>query len=139
MAPPIPATFPTRSPRIVPSARSAPERLQTTSWNHNLNVLNAQLATMVVLANSGSTMDFCSFYEISFPVASFFFLSHSGRIILFMTYSTYDKFNGSALSTKHSTAKWFKIDQIGNTSDGGYKYQQDIGAHHSPCSFNLFF
>jgi len=32
------------------------------------------------------------------------------------------------LTVQHSTAKWFKIDQIGNKSDGGYnlKYQQDV-------------
>ena len=39
--------------------------------------------------------------------------------------STCDKFNGS-------TAKWFKIDQIGKKSDGNTWYQQDISAYHSP-------
>jgi len=32
-------------------------------------------------------------------------------------YSTCRKFN----------AEWFKIDQIGNKSDGGYTYQRDVG------------
>jgi hypothetical protein len=41
--------------------------------------------------------------------------------------STCDKFNGS-------TAKWFKIDQIGKESDGNTWYQQDISAYHSPLS-----
>jgi hypothetical protein len=38
--------------------------------------------------------------------------------------STCDKFNGS-------TAKFFKIDQIGKKSDGNTWYQQDISAYHS--------
>jgi Auxiliary Activity family 9 (formerly GH61) len=38
--------------------------------------------------------------------------------------STCDKFNGS-------TAKWFKIDQMGKKSDGKTWYQQDISAYHS--------
>ncbi len=38
--------------------------------------------------------------------------------------STCDKFNGS-------TAKWFKIDQIGKKSDGNTWYQQDVSAYHS--------
>jgi hypothetical protein len=42
--------------------------------------------------------------------------------------STCDKFNGS-------TAKWFKIDQIGKKSDGNTWYQQDISAYRSPFSF----
>jgi hypothetical protein len=41
--------------------------------------------------------------------------------------STCDKFNGS-------TAKWFKIDQIGKESDGNTWYQQDISAYHSPVA-----
>ena len=41
--------------------------------------------------------------------------------------STCDKFNGS-------TAKWFKIDQIGKKSDGNTWYQQDVGAYRSPLS-----
>ena len=40
--------------------------------------------------------------------------------------STCDKFNGS-------TAKWFKIDQIGKESDSTW-YQQDISAYYSPLS-----
>jgi hypothetical protein len=47
-----------RSPRIVPSARSAQERLQTTSLNRNLNILNAQLVTIVVPANICAVMEF---------------------------------------------------------------------------------
>ena len=68
--------------------------------------------------------------------------AHSSRVLFFipslipqwphntgplMTYmaacdtSTCDKFNGS-------TAKWFKIDQIGKKSDGSTWYQQDISA-----------
>ena len=43
--------------------------------------------------------------------------------------STCDKFNGS-------TAKWFKIDQIGKESDGNTWYQQDISAYHSPLSYS---
>jgi hypothetical protein len=39
--------------------------------------------------------------------------------------STCDKFNGS-------TAKFFKIDQIGKESDGNTWYQQDISTYHSP-------
>ena len=41
--------------------------------------------------------------------------------------STCDKFNGS-------TAKWFKIDQIGKKSDGNTWYQQDVGAYRSHLS-----
>ena len=44
--------------------------------------------------------------------------------------STCDKFNGS-------TAKWFKIDQIGKTSDGNTWYQQEVCAYHSLPSLNL--
>jgi hypothetical protein len=43
--------------------------------------------------------------------------------------STCDKFNGS-------TAKWFKIDQIGKESDGNTWYQQDISTYHSFLSFS---
>ncbi len=35
--------------------------------------------------------------------------------------TTCDQFNGSS-------AKWFKIDQIGRKSDGGDWFQQDISA-----------
>jgi hypothetical protein len=45
--------------------------------------------------------------------------------------STCDKFNGS-------TAKWFKIDQIGKKSDGTW-YQQDVCAYQSPPSLNPSF
>ena len=38
--------------------------------------------------------------------------------------STCDKFNGS-------TAKWFKIDEIGKKSDGTTWYQQDVSAYNS--------
>jgi hypothetical protein len=41
--------------------------------------------------------------------------------------STCDKFNGS-------TAKWFKIDQMGKESDGNTWYQQDISAYRPPHS-----
>jgi hypothetical protein len=44
--------------------------------------------------------------------------------------STCDKFNSS-------TAKWFKIDQIGKKSDGNTWYQQDISAYRSPFSFTF--
>jgi hypothetical protein len=35
---------------------------------------------------------------------------------------------------QRSTAKWFKIDQIGKESDGNTWYEQDISAYHSPLS-----
>ena len=35
--------------------------------------------------------------------------------------STCDKFNGS-------TAKWFKIDQLGQKPDGNTWYQEDVGS-----------
>ena len=38
--------------------------------------------------------------------------------------TTCDKFSGT-------TAKWFKIDQIGKKSDGTTWYQQDVSAYHS--------
>ena len=38
--------------------------------------------------------------------------------------STYDKFNGT-------TAKWFKINQMGKKSDGNW-YQQNVSAYHFP-------
>jgi hypothetical protein len=48
----------------------------------------------------------------------------TGPLITYMAScdtTTCDKFNGS-------TAKWFKIDQIGKKSDGDTWYQQDVGA-----------
>ena len=46
--------------------------------------------------------------------------------------STCDKFNGS-------TANWFKIDQIGEESDGNTWYQQDVSAYCSPFSLSFPF
>lgn len=46
--------------------------------------------------------------------------------------STCDKFNGS-------TAKWFKIDQIGRMSDGSTWYQQQVSAYHSLLSALFLF
>ena len=46
--------------------------------------------------------------------------------------STCDKFNGS-------TAKWFKIDQIGRMSDGSTWYQQQVSAYRSLLSALFLF
>jgi hypothetical protein len=124
--------------------------------------LNAQLATMVVPANPGSVMDFywgdlgggnvsfffrfptclCSFKAA--PFTNFLFFSdepffggflwsqwphNTGPLMTYMAAcdtSTCDKFNGS-------TAKWFKIDQIGKKSDGSTWYQADV------CPYHCFF
>ena len=111
--------------------------------NPSLNCgLNAQLASMVVPANPGSSMEFYwgdpdgSNVSVAFPrlfQPSFtnrrrvFFLQWPHNTGPLMTYmaacdtSTCDKFNGS-------TAKWFKIDQIGKESDGSTWYQQEVSA-----------
>jgi hypothetical protein len=89
--------------------------------------LSAQLASQVVSANPGSSMEF-------------YWGNPSGgnwphQVGPLMTYmascdtSTCDKFNGS-------TAKWFKIDQIGKKSDGNTWYQQDV-ANGGPVSLTL--
>jgi hypothetical protein len=105
--------------------------------------LSAQLASLVVPANPGSSLAFywgnpsggnvsrtshltrAFFAHISYP----FILRcdkwphEVGPLMTYMAScdtTTCDKFNGS-------TAKWFKIDQIGQKS-GGTWYQQDVGA-----------
>ncbi|KAF8505424.1 glycosyl hydrolase family 61-domain-containing protein [Russula emetica] len=80
---------------------------------------------MVVSANPGSVMEFYWGNPSggNWP-------HNTGPIMTYMgacDTSTCDKFNGS-------TAKWFKIDQIGKKSDGNTWYQADISAYHSPLS-----
>ncbi|KAH9980127.1 glycosyl hydrolase family 61-domain-containing protein, partial [Lactifluus volemus] len=79
--------------------------------------LAAQLATMVVPANPGSVVEF--FWgdpnQGNWP-------HNTGPIMTYMgacDSSTCDKFNGS-------TAKWFKVDQLGIKPDGSTWYQQDV-------------
>ncbi|KAH9985297.1 glycoside hydrolase family 61 protein J [Russula vinacea] len=89
--------------------------------------LNAQLATMVVPANPGSVMDF---YWGDLGGANW--PHNTGPLMTYMAAcdtSTCDKFNGS-------TAKWFKIDQIGKKSDGSTWYQADV-LNRQPISVTL--
>ena len=105
----------------------------------------AQLASMVVPANPGSSMEFywgdpgnenvshvshlvCSFFAhlscVLFPPLISQWPHNTGPLMTYMAAcdtSTCDKFNGS-------TAKWFKIDEIGKKSDGSTWYQQDLSA-----------
>ncbi|KAH9952641.1 glycosyl hydrolase family 61-domain-containing protein [Russula dissimulans] len=79
--------------------------------------LNAQLATMVVPANPGSAMEF----YWGDPGAENW-PHNTGPLMTYMAAcdtSTCDKFNGS-------TAKWYKVDQIGKKTDGLTWYQQDV-------------
>jgi hypothetical protein len=98
------------------------------SNNPSLNCgLNAQLATQVVPANPGSVVEFYwgNPGGENWP-------HNTGPIMTYMgacDSSTCDKFNGS-------TAKWFKIDQIGKESDGNTWYQQDI-MNGKPASVTL--
>ncbi|KAI0273002.1 glycosyl hydrolase family 61-domain-containing protein [Russula aff. rugulosa BPL654] len=85
------------------------------------------LATMVVPANPGSVLQFYwgNPGGGNWP-------HNTGPIMTYMgacDTSTCDKFNGS-------TAKWFKIDQIGKKSDGNTWYQQDI-MNAQPASLTL--
>jgi Auxiliary Activity family 9 (formerly GH61) len=104
--------------------------------------LAAQLATMVVPANPGSVVEFYWGDNNNENVTCFLSLpptpfANYGRVVglqwphntgSIMTYmaacdtSTCDKFNGS-------TAKWFKIDQLGQKSDGSTWYLQDVSAY----------
>ncbi|KAH9966982.1 glycosyl hydrolase family 61-domain-containing protein [Russula compacta] len=89
--------------------------------------LNAQLASMVVPANPGSSMEF----YWGNPSGSNW-PHNTGPLMTYMAAcdtSTCDKFNGS-------TAKWFKIDQIGKKPDGNTWYQQDV-MNGSPVSLTL--
>ena len=101
--------------------------------------LSAQLASQVVPANPGSSMAFYwgnpsggNVSRMSHLARAFFFLCSltmqwphvTGPLMTYMAScdtATCDKFNGS-------TAKWFKIDEIGKESDGNTWYQQDVGA-----------
>ncbi|KAH8980197.1 glycosyl hydrolase family 61-domain-containing protein [Lactarius akahatsu] len=86
--------------------------------NPDLNCgLSAQLATQVAPANPGSNLQF--FWGnpggSNWP-------HNTGPLMTYMAAcdtTTCDKFNGSS-------AKWFKIDQIGRKSGGGDWYQQDV-------------
>ncbi|KAI0291054.1 glycosyl hydrolase family 61-domain-containing protein [Multifurca ochricompacta] len=87
----------------------------------------AQLATMVVPANPGSVMEFYwgNPGQENWP-------HNTGPFMTYMAVcdtSTCDKFNGS-------TAKWFKIDQIGKKSDMTTWYQQDV-MNGKPISVTL--
>ncbi|KAI9448963.1 glycosyl hydrolase family 61-domain-containing protein [Russula earlei] len=96
--------------------------------NPSLNCgLNAQLATMVVPANPGSVVEFYwgNPGQQNWP-------HNTGPLMTYMAAcdtSTCDKFNGS-------TAKWFKIDQIGKKPDGTTWYQQDV-MNRQPVSVTL--
>ncbi|KAF8472202.1 glycosyl hydrolase family 61-domain-containing protein [Russula ochroleuca] len=96
--------------------------------NPSLNCgLNAQLAAMVVPANPGSVMEF----YWGDPGGELW-PHNTGPLMTYMgacDTSTCDKFNGS-------TAKWFKIDQIGRESDGSTWYQQDV-MNGQPISVTL--
>ncbi|KAH9028414.1 glycosyl hydrolase family 61-domain-containing protein [Lactarius hengduanensis] len=95
--------------------------------NPDLNCgLSAQLATQVVPANPGSNLQF--FWGnpggSNWP-------HNTGPLMTYMAAcdtTTCDKFNGSS-------AKWFKIDQIGRQSDGDW-YQQDV-MNGSPVAVTL--
>ncbi|KAI0257862.1 glycosyl hydrolase family 61-domain-containing protein [Gloeopeniophorella convolvens] len=88
---------------------------------------NAQLATMVVPANPGSSV---AFYwgnpgQEDWP-------HNTGPLMTYMApcdTSTCDKFNGS-------TAKWFKIDEIGKKTDGSTWYQADV-MNEKPVTLTL--
>ncbi|KAN0134706.1 Glycosyl hydrolase family 61 domain containing protein [Lactarius tabidus] len=89
--------------------------------------LSAQLASLVVPANPGSSMEFYwgnpsggHWPHVTGPLMTYMASCDT---------STCDKFNGS-------TAKWFKIDEIGKESDGNTWYQQDV-ANGNPVTLTL--
>ncbi|KAF8266394.1 glycosyl hydrolase family 61-domain-containing protein [Lactarius quietus] len=89
--------------------------------------LSAQLASMVVPANPGSSMEF----YWGDPGAEKW-PHNTGPFMTYMAScgnTTCDKFNGS-------TAQWFKIDEIGKKPDGTTWYQQDV-MNGSPVTLTL--
>jgi len=136
--------FPNANPTNSPIRQVADIRPVKGASNPDLNCgLSAQLAAMVVPANPGSVLEFywgdpgnenvsrvspnrirILFAHLAIPQ----WPHNTGPMMMYMApcdTSTCDKFNGSS-------AKWFKIDQIGRKPDGVW-YQQDVSAYRNLC------